>query len=72
MVTDIGYMQPDETGEMVLTALHPDKTASAAIENTGWPLKVAGNLYITEPITEKELLILRNDLDPAGIYIKSG
>ena len=72
VVTDIGYMEPDQTGELVLTALHPGKTAQAAIENTGWVLKVADNLRITEPVTEKELVILREELDPAGIYIKSG
>lgn len=71
VVTDIGYMEPDETGELVLTALHPGKTAQEAIENTGWALKVTGNLRLTEPVTEKELLILREELDPTGIYIKS-
>jgi glutaconate CoA-transferase subunit B len=71
VVTDIGYMQPDDSGELVLTALHPGKTAQEAIENTGWMLKVAGNLRITEPLSEQELLILREELDPTGIYIKS-
>ena len=71
VVTDLGYMEPDDTGELVLTALHPGKTARQAIENTGWPLKVAANLHITEPVTEKELAILREELDPSGIYTKS-
>lgn len=71
VVTDLGYMEPDDTGELVLTALHPGKTARQAIENTGWPLKVAANLRITEPVTEKELAILREELDPSGIYTKS-
>jgi len=71
VVTDLGIMEPDETGELVLTALHPGKTAREAIENTGWELKVAGNLRITAPVSEKELVILREELDPTGIYIKS-
>jgi glutaconate CoA-transferase, subunit B len=71
VVTDIGYMEPDLTGELILTALHPGKTTREAIENTGWALKVAGNLRITEPVTEKELVILREELDPTGIYVKS-
>lgn len=70
VVTDIGMLEPDETGEMVLTALHPGKTVEQAKENTGWDLKVAGELRTTEILTEKELLILRNDLDPNGIYLK--
>jgi len=53
------------------TALHPGKIAQQAIENTGWTLKVAGNLRLTEPVTEKELGILREELDPTGIYTKN-
>jgi glutaconate CoA-transferase subunit B len=72
VVTNIGYLQPDHTGELVLTALHPGKTAQEAIQNTGWALKVAEDLRITDPVTQKELLILREELDPTGIYLKSG
>jgi glutaconate CoA-transferase, subunit B len=71
VVTDLGYLEPDDTGELVLTALHPGKTAQQAIENTGWALKVAGSIRLTEPVTEKELRILREELDPTGIYIKT-
>jgi len=70
VVTDLGYMEPDDSGELVLTALHPGKTAQQAIENTGWALKVAPDVRITEPLTEKELSILRDELDPTGIYIR--
>ena len=70
VVTDIGLLEPAEDGEMVLTALHPGKTAEQAKENTGWNLKVASELRTTEPVTEQELQILRNDLDPNGIYLK--
>jgi len=70
VVTDIGMLEPDETGEMVLTALHPGKTAELAKENTGWDLKVASELRTTDLVTENELQILHNDLDPNGIYLK--
>ena len=70
VVTDIGMLEPDENGEMVLTALHPGKTTEQAKENTGWNLKVAEQVRTTEPVTEVELQILRNDLDPSGIYLK--
>jgi len=72
VVTDLGLLEPDETGEMVLTALHPGKTANQAVENTGWPLKVRSDLRSTEPVTERELTILRKELDPSGIYLKGG
>ena len=69
VVTNIGMMEPDENGEMVLTALHPSKTVEQAKENTGWDLKVASKLRTTEIVTEKELKILREELDPNGIYV---
>jgi len=70
VVTDIGMMEPDPGGEMILTALHPGKTADEAKSNTGWDLKIASQLRITAPITNKELSILRKELDPTGIYLK--
>jgi glutaconate CoA-transferase subunit B len=57
---------------MILTALHPGKTVEEAKANTGWDLKVAAHLKETEPVTEKELRILREELDPTGIYLKGG
>jgi glutaconate CoA-transferase subunit B len=72
VVTDIGIMEPDNTGELVLTALHPGKTAQDAIDNTGWTLKIADKLSETEGVHDNELRILREELDPTGIYTKSG
>ena len=37
VVTDLGLMEPDETGELILTALHPGATVEQALANTGWP-----------------------------------
>ena len=70
VVTDLGIMEPDETGELVLTALHPEKTAEQARENTGWDLRVAAQLSITEAPTGEELRILREELDPERIHLK--
>ena len=72
VVTDIGVLEPDPTGELVLTALHPGKTAEEAKANTGWELKAAASLRYTEPPAEVELRILREELDPRGIYLKGG
>jgi glutaconate CoA-transferase subunit B len=70
VVTDLGLMEPDETGELVLTALHPGVTVEQACENTSWDLKVAKSLQVTEAPKPKELRILREVLDPTGIYLK--
>lgn len=71
VVTDIGILEPDALGELVLTAIHPGRTSEEARANTGWPLKVVSPLKITEPVTEHELSILRHELDPGGIYLKA-
>lgn len=70
VVTNLGILKPNVEGELILTALHPGSTVEKARENTGWDLKVAENLKETEPPTEEEIRILREKLDPTGIYLK--
>ena len=72
VVTDLGILEPDETGELALTALHPGIEVEQARANTGWELKVATDLKVTEPPSSEELRILREELDPDGIYSKGG
>ncbi len=70
VVTNLGIMEPDLSGELVLTALHPGITVDQARENTGWDLRTNGTIRITEPPTADELRILHQDLDPQGIHLK--
>jgi len=70
IVTDLGIMEPDESGELVLTALHPGCTVEQARANTGWELKAASELRLTEAPSREELRILHQELDPQGIYLK--
>jgi len=70
VVTDIGILEPDDSGEMMLTALHTGRTVEEAKANTGWDLKVTSTIKTTEQVTKKELRILREELDPTGIYLK--
>lgn len=72
VVTDIGLMEPDDNGELILTALHPGRTIEEARNNTGWDLKVVTKPRETKPVTITELEILREELDPEGIYRKAG
>jgi glutaconate CoA-transferase subunit B len=62
VVTNLGIMEPDESGELILTALHPGATLAQAREQTGWNLRTAGDLAYTEPPTQAELEILRYEL----------
>lgn len=69
VVTHLGILEPDEVGELMLTALHPGVNEEDVLENTGWPLKIAQSLQTTQPPTREELTILRNELDPDRIYL---
>jgi glutaconate CoA-transferase subunit B len=40
--------------------------------NTGWDLKITPEVKTTAEVTENELRILREELDPTGIYLKGG
>jgi len=72
VVTDIGILEPDKNGELVLTSLHPERTIEQAVSNTGWPLRTNKKVAVTAELTGEELRILHEELDPTGIYLKSG
>ena len=58
VITDLGILRPDDNGELVMTALHPGVTVEQAIAATGWPLRVAEPLEVTDPPTPHELAAL--------------
>jgi glutaconate CoA-transferase subunit B len=70
VVTDLGILEPDSTGELVLSALHPGATLEQARANTGWDLRAVPVVGTTDPPSQAELRILREELDPDGIYLK--
>ena len=60
VITDLGVLEPDpDTGELVLVGLHPEVTVADARENTGWPLRVADELAVSDPPSSAELDVLR-------------
>jgi glutaconate CoA-transferase subunit B len=66
VVTDLGVLEPDaETGELVLTELHPGVRAEQAQEATGWELRVAPDVREGLPPGAEELRELRA-LKPAN------
>jgi glutaconate CoA-transferase subunit B len=71
VVTDLGtYTFDDITGEMTLQTLHPGVSVDDVRANTGWDPKVAGDLGTTPPPSDAELLLIREELDPEGVYTK--
>ncbi len=70
VVTNLGLLEPDESGELILSALHPGCTYEQVKENTGWPVRAANEVRVTDTPLESELKLLRDELDPGGIYLK--
>lgn len=69
VVTDKCVFHFDETtGEMVLESLHPGVELAEVQAEVGWELRVSPDLSETEPPTEEELHLLREELDPQGLY----
>ena len=54
--------------EMVLESLHPGVNLAEVQAEVNWELKAAPDLVETEPPTEEELRLLREELDPQGLY----
>ena len=60
VITDLGILRPDpETCELVLAEVHPGVTVDQVRESTGWDLRVADDVAVTEPPRDHELMALR-------------
>ncbi|MGE5139936.1 MAG: CoA-transferase subunit beta [Rudaea sp.] len=69
VVTDYCILRFDEqTHEMMLASLYPGATVEQVRAQVGWELKVAENLTNTEPPSPEELRLIREELDPQGLY----
>jgi glutaconate CoA-transferase subunit B len=68
VVTDLGVYRFDDSGEMQLVSLHPGATLDGVRATIGWPIKVADPLAVTAPPTAEELRLVREELDPEGVY----
>ncbi len=69
VVSNLGVMGFDEeTKRMKLLSVNPGVTVEQVIENTGFEMLVAENVTENEPPSDEELRILREDVDPDGLY----
>ncbi len=60
VITDLGVLEPDpETRELVLTQIHEGIELDHVRQATGWELKIAADVRMTEPPTAEELAALR-------------
>jgi glutaconate CoA-transferase subunit B len=76
VVTDKAIFRfDDQSGEMVLSSVHPGLTVEEVQAEVGWPLRVAASENgqmprTTEPPTAEELRMIREELDPGGAYTR--
>ena len=68
VITDLGCYAFVE-GEMTLASLHPGRTLDDVRANIGWDVRVAPDLETTPEPTARELRVIREELDPAHLYI---
>ena len=54
--------------EMTLIEVAAGETAESIQEEVGWPLRISPNLREVKPPTSEELDIIRQQLDPTGLY----
>jgi len=67
-----GYYLPktSKLPELTLTAIHPGITVEHVKASTGWELRVPDDVGFTEPPTADELRLVREELDPEGVYTR--
>jgi glutaconate CoA-transferase subunit B len=69
VITDYCIFRFDpQTKEMVLASVHPGATVEQIRAQVGWDLRLAEDLQTTAPPGEEELRLIREDLDPQGLY----
>jgi glutaconate CoA-transferase subunit B len=71
VITDKGVLEPDQTGELVLTGLYPGVEAADVQAGVGWQLRCRPRLARLAPPSAVELQVLREVLDPKRLYLKS-
>jgi glutaconate CoA-transferase, subunit B len=71
VVTDLAtYVFDVATGEMTLVTLHPGVSIDDVRANMGWEPKVADDVGETPAPADEELRLIREELDPGGVYTK--
>lgn len=70
VVSNLGLMGYDEKSKrMVLLATNPGVTVEQVLQNTEFEMLVADKVTVNPEPTEKELKILREEVDPDKLYI---
>jgi glutaconate CoA-transferase subunit B len=72
VITDKAILEADPgTGELVLAALYPGVGADVVRAGVSWPLASRPELATVPPPSPTELRLLREVLDPNGLFLTS-
>ena len=70
VITNMGILEPDETGELTLSSVYPNVSFEQIQENVGWKLKRRNVLLPVALPMKHEISLLREKLDPKRLHIK--
>ncbi len=70
VITNMGILEPDKSGELCLTALYPGVTKEQVQDNLGWKLRIREPLAAVDLPHDNEIKLLREKLDPKRLHIK--
>ena len=69
VITDLCILRfAEDTREMMVTSLHPNVTREQVQDNIGWQVRFAVNVETTQAPSAEELRLIRDELDPKGLY----
>ncbi len=72
VITQLGMMGFDRISKrMTLLSTHPNVSIDQIRMNTGFEIGISEETSVTEPPTKAELEIIRNEIDPARIILKT-
>jgi glutaconate CoA-transferase subunit B len=69
IITDLGVLGFDDSGEAVLTEVYPGVTPERVQAACGWPLRVAPEVKTSDSPDSPVLHLLREKLDPKRLYL---
>jgi glutaconate CoA-transferase subunit B len=72
VITDKAVMAFDESGEMYVETLHPGVTRDDVQAATGWEIGFAAEVTRTPTPDDDEIRLVREKLDPDGVYTGGG
>lgn len=73
VVTDLAVLDIDPaTAQLRIAALMPGVSVEQVKENTGFEPLVANPLGAVEPPSQEDARMLREEIDPGGLYLKKG